>query len=88
LDKGFEGLFGTRDDGEELDEVPSRSSVSNFMRDFGWIYQASLVAEFERITMEEVYDIPTLQFLNDLSYLKAKNEYEAEQLKKANGKVK
>jgi hypothetical protein len=57
------------------------------MRDFGWIYQASLVAEFERITMEEVYDIPTIQFLNDLSYLKAKNEYEAEQLKKANGKV-
>jgi hypothetical protein len=87
LDKGFEGLFGSRDDGEELDEVPSRSSVSNFMRDFGWIYQASLVAEFERITMEEVYDIPTIQFLNDLSYLKAKNEYEAEQLKKANGKV-
>jgi hypothetical protein len=88
LDKGFEGLFGSRDDGEELDEVPSRSSVSNFMRDFGWIYQAALVAEFERITMEEVYDIPTIQFLNDLSYLKAKNEYEAEQLKKANGKVK
>jgi hypothetical protein len=87
LDKGFEGLFGSRDDGEELDEVSSRSSVSNFMRDFGWIYQASLVAEFERITMEEVYDIPTIQFLNDLSYLKAKNEYEAEQLKKANGKV-
>jgi hypothetical protein len=46
------------------------------------------VAEFERITMEEVYDIPTIQFLNDLSFLKAKNEYEAEQLKKANGKVK
>jgi hypothetical protein len=88
LDKGFEGLFGSRDDGEELDEVSSRSSVSNFMRDFGWIYQASLVAEFERITMEEVYDIPTIQFLNDLSFLKAKNEYEAEQLKKANGKVK
>jgi hypothetical protein len=87
LDKGFEGLFGSRDDGEELDEVSSRSSVSNFMRDFGWIYQAALVAEFERITMEEVYDIPTIQFLNDLSFLKAKNEYEAEQLKKANGKV-
>jgi hypothetical protein len=87
LDKSFEGLFGSRDDGEELDEIPSRSSVSNFMRDFGWIYQASLVAEFERIPMEEVYDIPTIQFLNDLSYLKAKNEYEAEQLKKANGKV-
>ncbi len=28
LDKGFEGLFGNRDDGEELDEVSSRSSVS------------------------------------------------------------
>jgi hypothetical protein len=87
LDKGFEGLFGSGNDVEELDEVSSRSPVSNFMRDFGWIYQASLVAEFERIPMEEVYDIPTLQFLNDLSFLKAKNEYEAEQLKKINGKV-
>jgi hypothetical protein len=87
LDKGFEGLFGSGNDVEELDEVSSRSPVSNFMRDFGWIYQASLVAEFERIPMEEVYDIPTIQFLNDLSFLKAKNEYEAEQLKKINGKV-
>jgi hypothetical protein len=56
------------------------------MRDFGWIYQASLVAEFERISMEAVYDLPTIQFLNDLSYLKAKSEYDAEQLKKAYGK--
>jgi hypothetical protein len=86
LDKGFEGLFGSGNDVEELDEVSSRSPVSNFMRDFGWIYQASLVAEFERIPMESVYDIPTLQFLNDLSFLKAKNEYEAQQLKKINGK--
>jgi hypothetical protein len=87
LDKGFQGLFGFGDDEQESDEVSSRSPVSNFMRDFGWIYQAALVAEFERIPMEQVYEIPTLQFLNDLSYLKAKNEYEAEQLKKAYGKV-
>jgi len=86
LDKSFEGLFGIGNDEQESDEVSGRSSVSNFMRDFGWIYQASLVAEFERVTMEEAYELSTIQFLNDLSYIKAKNEYESEQLKKAYGK--
>jgi hypothetical protein len=82
LDKGFEGLFGKGDDGEEDNEISSRNPVSSFMRYYGWIYQASLVAEFERIPMEAVYDLPTLQFLNDLAYLKAKNEHERLEMKR------
>jgi hypothetical protein len=57
------------------------------MRNYGWIYQSKLVAEHEGITLEKAFDTPTLQFLNDLAYIKAKNEYDREQLKKVYGKV-
>jgi hypothetical protein len=56
------------------------------MRYYGWLYQIELVANYEKITLEDTYNLPTIQFLNDLAYLKAKGEYEAEQLKKAYGK--
>jgi len=85
LDKEFEGLFDIRDD-EESNEVSSRSGVSKFMQYYGWIYQTELVAAFERITLESTYELPTIQFLNDLAYLKSKGEYEAEELKKAYAK--
>jgi hypothetical protein len=51
------------------------------MEKFGWIYQATIVAEHEKIKLDEVYELPIIQFLNDLSYLKAKNAYDNEQLK-------
>jgi hypothetical protein len=82
LDKGFTGLFDKGDDGEGVDEVSGRSSVSNFMRYYGWIYQTELVAEFERISLEEAYELPALQFLNDLAYLKAKGEHEKLEMKR------
>lgn len=56
------------------------------MHYYGWIYQAELVSNYEKITLEATYELPTIQFLNDLAYLKAKGEYEAEQVKKAYGK--
>jgi hypothetical protein len=31
--------------------------------------------------LDEVYDMPVLQFLNDLAYLKAKQDYEQQQIK-------
>jgi len=85
LDKEFEGLFDSGD-GEEDEPLSSRGGVSKFMQYYGWIYQTELVAAFEKIKLEEAYELPTLQFLNDLAYLKGKSEYEAEQLKKAYGK--
>jgi hypothetical protein len=86
LDKEFEGLFNSGDDGEQADEISSRGGSSVFMQYYGWIYQTELVAAFERITLEEAYELPTLQFLNNLAYLKSKSEYEAEQLKQAYAK--
>jgi hypothetical protein len=37
-----------------------------------------LVSEFENISIDEVWDLPTIQFLNDLSYLKMKREVDAD----------
>lgn len=82
LDSEFKGLFNK----EEADEEDTRQVSNGFMKNFGWIYQASLISEFERIKLEEVFNMPTIQFLNDLSYLSAKSNYESELRKKANGK--
>ncbi len=86
MDKEYTGLFNQTDDGDGDDEEFSRVPTSPFMDNFGWIYQASIVAEFERIRLEEVYELSTIQFLNDLSYLKSKAEFDKEQMKKIYGK--
>lgn len=49
------------------------------MRQYGWIYQSKLIAEFEGIKINEVYDLETLQCLNTLAYLKAKASFDKEQ---------
>jgi len=74
------------DDDSEDEQTASRDTVSGFMQRFGWIYQATIVAEHEKIRLEQVYEMMTIQFLNDLSYLKAKAEYDKEQIKKSYGK--
>lgn len=79
LDNSFKGLFNNPNLGEEEER-----GGNNFMKYFGWIYQASLISEFEKIKLEEVYKLPSIQFLNDLSYLSAKSNYEADIRKKRN----
>lgn len=40
-----------------------------------------MVAEFERITLAQAYDLNTINFLNDLAYLKDRGRWEKEQLR-------
>jgi hypothetical protein len=56
------------------------------MQRYGWIYQATIIAEHERINLEEAFELPTIQALNDLSYIKAKNSFDREQMKQIYGK--
>lgn len=75
--KEYPGLFDLPEDGEEQEvkEDP-------FNRSFGWIYSATQVAEHERITLEQAYNLPVRQAMNDLAFLKAKQEYDRKQIEK------
>lgn len=71
----YKGLFGVSvDDEEESVSQPS----DDFNVRYGWIYSAKKVAEFEGIPLEKAFDLPVIQAFNDLSYLKALTQYEAE----------
>lgn len=78
FNKEFSALFG-------LDkEVTGDVQEDKFNKRYGWIYSASQVAEYERITLEQAFALPVRQAFNDLMYLKEKVKYEVEQIKKSN----
>lgn len=77
FNKEYAGLFDLDEEGEEI-EVKK----DGFNETYGWIYSATMVAEHERITLEQAFDLPVRQALNDLSYLKAKRNYDEQQIKK------
>jgi hypothetical protein len=52
------------------------------MQQFGWIYNCKQIADFEGISVEEAWNIPTMRALNTLTYLKAKAEFDRDQLEK------
>ena len=49
--------------------------AANFLKHFGWIYNVHIVAEFERIETDKVYDLPVIQFLERFELFKAKKEF-------------
>jgi hypothetical protein len=77
------------DESESGDQLPVErdNGASNFMSQFGWIYNATIVADHERITLDETFNLPTIQFLNDLAFLKAKSDHENYLMKKSVGKI-
>lgn len=78
FNKEYSGLFG-------LDkEVTGDVQEDKFNKRYGWIYSASQVAEYERITLDEAFALPVRQALNDLMYLKEKVKYEVKQIKNSN----
>lgn len=79
LNSRYEVLFGSKDEDSDESEV----SVDEFQKSFGWIYNAKLVSEFENISLDAVWKLPVLQFLNDLTYIKLKLDWDAKQLKKS-----
>ena len=86
MDQQYEGLFDIGD-GETGDDADAgRNDVHPFMQQYGWIYQITLVADHERIPLAGAFNLPTIQFLNDLAYLKAKHEHEREMMARARNK--
>jgi hypothetical protein len=52
------------------------------MEYFGWQYCAKIVCDHEHIPLQDAYELKVVHFLNTLSYLKAKSDYDSEQVKK------
>lgn len=65
--ENYKGLFESDSDAE--------SETHNFIETYGWFFSIESVAEYLRITINDVYKIGVLEFLNSLSYLKNKQKY-------------
>lgn len=85
LDRRYPALFGEVVESEG--EGDSRDGEHPFTKQYGWIYQVKLISEYEGIPLAHAYELPVIQFLNGLAYLKAKNTHEDYLRKKASGKT-
>jgi hypothetical protein len=82
LDRSFTGLYGEQTDKGRDEGAGSDRGGSKFIEYFGWQYSTKLIAEYENCTVSEAYELTTIECLNILSYLKAKTDYDNEQIKK------
>ena len=80
IDKKYPILFeaGATEQEEESMEIDHV-----FAKYYGWIYSTTQVAEHERITLDQAFELPVLQYLNDLAYLKMKHKVERKQIEEA-----
>lgn len=69
LIKSYKGLFGEPQDEDAEKPHP-------FIEQYGWLFSAKQVADYEGIPLDKAYDLPVIQALNDLSYLKAKQNFD------------
>lgn len=75
IDKRFASLFDKGAD-EDNGDGQSGGNSNSFAANYGWIYSTEQVAEFERISLDNAYDLNILQFLSDLVYIKEKQKNE------------
>lgn len=71
----YKGLFET-DELQEENEDAKLEKPHPFIEQYGWIFSAKKVAEHEGITLEKAFELPIIQALNDLSYLKSEQSYQ------------
>jgi hypothetical protein len=76
-------LFDGADEFEETRQKKSATIEENFASNWGWVFNAKQVSEFEAIPLDQVYDLSVIQFLNDLSYLKSKKQLDEHQYKQS-----
>lgn len=71
FNKEYKSLFDVGEEAEDGNKVDD-----NFNNRYGWIYSASQVAEYERITLDDAFALPVRRALNALAYLKAKAKHD------------
>jgi hypothetical protein len=72
----YKGLFEAEETEDESDELAKPEKPHPFVDQYGWFFSAKQVAEYEGITLAQAFDLPIVQALNDLSYLKAFQSYQ------------
>ncbi len=82
MDANYSGLFGEEPVRGGYSDGQSTKGGSNFMEYFGWQYCAKIVSEYEAIPLQDAYELKIIHFLNSLSYLKAKSDFDSEAIKK------
>jgi len=82
LDRSFSGLYDIGDDEGGDETNGSGFGGGTFIKVYGWHYTCYLVAAQENIAVKEVFEMKTIEFLNAMAYMKAKNSYDREQAKR------
>ena len=83
LSKSYRGLFGqASSEREESYQTEVKGDTKTFAERWGWVYNAELIAGFERVKLDDVWNINIIQALNSLAYLKDKKANENEQVEK------
>jgi hypothetical protein len=78
FNRSYKGLLGGGDDQTGEDTDGSGDLVEKFNKRYGWMYSTKQVAEFERITVDQTYQLGVVHVMNVLSYLKAKEANDKE----------
>ena len=81
FNKEYKNLFGIDK------EVAGDVQDIEFNKRYGWIYSATQVADYEKITLDETFALPVRRAFNALAYLKAKGKYDYDQLRKSNKSI-
>lgn len=76
LVNSYKGLFEAEETEDESDELAKPEKPHPFVDQYGWLFSAKQVAEYEGITLSEAFDLPIIQALNDLAYLKSFQSYQ------------
>ena len=80
LIKSYSGLFEIDDEEEAEERQPE--NVHPFLQQYSWLFSAKELADYNRISLNESYDLPILEAFNGLAYLKSKAAYEKWKSKK------
>ena len=76
-------LFDINEGESEANEQEQEKEESHpFINSFGWFFVAEQFRDYFHIKLDDVYELPIMECLSALNYLKAKQAYEKEMLKK------
>lgn len=71
--KSYAGLFET--DIEDVEEGAMPSKPHPFIERYGWLFSARQVAKDAGVTLEQAMEMPIIEALNTLAYLKSEQSY-------------